>query len=158
MEAVLEKNKEERIYLRRATMEDAEDILRWRNDETTRANSFTRDKIDLVTHKKWLEKKLSQPGCYMFILMNGDDKVGNIRVEKEEDAGEISYMIAPEHRGRGYGKKIIALVEKEMPPEVKTLIGLTLKENEVSGKCFLANGYTSSDAEDALCYSKRIGE
>ncbi|WP_158589495.1 GNAT family N-acetyltransferase [Butyrivibrio sp. CB08] len=152
----MEEKKENRIFLRRATMEDAEDLLRWRNDETTRANSFTKDVIDLDSHKKWLSKKLSQSDCHLFVMMDGDEKVGNIRVDVEGDVGEISYMIAPKKRGRGYGKKIIALVEKEMPAEVKTLIGLTLKDNKVSGRCFLANGYTASDAEDALCYSKGI--
>ncbi len=152
----MEDKKENKIFLRRATMEDAEDILRWRNDESTRANSFTKDVIDLESHKKWLSKKLSDPLCYLFILMDGEEKVGNIRVDVEDDAGEISYMIAPKMRGRGYGKKIIALVEQEMPTEVKTLIGLTLKDNKASGRCFLANGYSASDAEDALCYSKGI--
>lgn len=158
MEADLEDRSENKIFLRRATMEDALDILRWRNDETSRANSFTKDVIDLDSHKKWLSKKLSQKDCHMFIMMDGQDKVGNIRVDVTGDAGEISYLIAPEKRGRGYGKKIIALIEKEMPDEVKTLMGLTLKTNDASGRCFLASGYTASDAEDALCYSKRIHE
>lgn len=147
---------ENKIFLRRAAMEDAEDLLRWRNDETTRANSFTKDIIDLESHKKWLERKLSDERCYLFVMMDDTEKVGNIRVDVEGDVGEISYMIAPEKRGRGYGKKIIALVEKEMPADVRTLIGLTLKDNRASGRCFLANGYTASDAEDALCYSKGI--
>ncbi|MBR1643200.1 MAG: GNAT family N-acetyltransferase [Butyrivibrio sp.] len=154
----MEDRSENKIFLRRATMEDALDILRWRNDETSRANSFTKDVIDLDSHKKWLSKKLSQKDCHMFIMMDGQDKVGNIRVDVTGDAGEISYLIAPEKRGRGYGKKIIALIEKEMPDEVKTLMGLTLKTNDASGRCFLASGYTASDAEDALCYSKRIHE
>jgi spore coat polysaccharide biosynthesis protein SpsF len=158
MEADLEDRSENKIFLRRATMEDALDILRWRNDETSRANSFNKDVIDLDSHKKWLSKKLSQKDCHMFIMMDGQDKVGNIRVDVTDDAGEISYLIAPEKRGRGYGKKIIALIEKEMPYEVKTLMGLTLKTNDASGRCFLASGYTASDAEDALCYSKRIHE
>ncbi len=146
------------MFLRRATMDDATDLLNWRNDETTRANSFTKDEIDLQSHKKWLSKKLSDPGCFLFILTDGDDKVGNIRVDVTDDAGEISYCIAPGKRGRGYGKKIIALVEKEMPSRIKTLMGFTLKTNSASGKCFLSNGYTASDAEDALCYSKRIND
>ena len=156
MEADLEEKNENKIFLRRATMDDAKDLLRWRNDEDSRANSFSKEVIDLETHMKWFERKLSDPGCYLFILMDEGEKVGNIRVDVKDDVGEISYMIAPGMRGRGYGKKIIALVEKEMPPEVKTLVGLTLKDNKASGRCFIANGYTASDAEDALCYSKGI--
>ncbi len=92
----------------------------------------------------------------MFILMDGQDKVGNIRVDVTDDFGEISYMIAPEMRGRGYGTMAIGLVEKEMPDTVRSLMGLTLKTNTASGRCFEKNGYTSSDAGDALCYSKSL--
>ena len=99
----MEERADNKIFLRRATMEDALDV------------------IDLESHKKWLSKKLSQRECHMFIMMDGQDKVGNIRVDVTDDAGEISYLIAPEKRKKGYGKKIIALVEKEMPGEVKTL-------------------------------------
>ncbi len=144
------------VYLRRAKMEDAEDILRWRNDEVTRENSFNKEKISLLSHIKWLERKLGQGDTYMFIAMDGDTKVGNIRVDVLEDTGEISYMVAPEHRGKGYGSLMIGLVEKEMPKDVKSLMGLTLKTNKASGRCFEKNGYTASDAGDALCYSKGI--
>jgi spore coat polysaccharide biosynthesis protein SpsF len=144
------------IYLRKADMDDAGDVLSWRNDELTRENSFNHDRISLLSHMKWFEKKLSQEGTYMFILMDGQDKVGHIRVDVTEDIGEISYMIAPAFRGRGYGSRAIALVEKEMPKEVHSLMGLTLKTNRASGRCFEKNGYTPSDAGDALCYSKGI--
>ncbi len=147
---------DKKLYLRKAELSDAEDILRWRNDEETRANSFNKEKISLVSHMNWLKKKLSQEGTYMFILMDGDAKAGNIRVDVMDSMGEISYCVAPELRGRGYGSRMIALVEKEMPPEVKSLMGLTLKTNRASGRCFEKNGYTASDAGDALCYSKGL--
>ena len=144
------------LYLREATIEDAEDMLRWRNDPSTRENSFSKDIIDLKSHVKWLEKKLALDNCHIFILMAGDVKAGSIRVDVTDEVGEISYMIAPEHRGKGFGKKIIGLVEQMPLGDVKVLTGFTLKENVASGKCFLANGYTSEDAEDAYCYSKTL--
>ncbi len=145
------------VYLRRAQISDAEDVLEWRNDEKTRENSFNSERISLLSHLKWFERKLGQADTYMFIVMDGMEKVGSIRVDVTDDIGEISYMIAPKARGKGYGSRAIALVEGQMPPEVKSLMGLTLKTNTASGRCFEKNGYTSSDAGDALCYSKSIG-
>ncbi len=145
------------VYLRRAQMSDAQDVLEWRNDEKTRENSFNSERISLLSHLKWFERKLGQADTYMFIVMDGMEKVGSIRVDVTDDIGEISYMIAPKARGKGYGSRAIALVEGQMPPEVKSLMGLTLKTNTASGRCFEKNGYTSSDAGDALCYSKSIG-
>ena len=142
--------------LRRVTMDDAEDILNWRNDERTRASSFNKGVIALSDHLKWLAGKLSDPACHMFIMTDGEEKVGNIRVDVRDGVGEISYMIAPACRGQGYGRKIIELIESQMPPEVTTLIGVTLKSNAASGRCFVSNGYSAEDVEDAIVYSKGI--
>lgn len=147
------------LYLKKATIEDAEDVLSWRNDPTTRENSFTKGEISLLSHMNWFQRKLANPNCHIFILMDGDVKVGNIRVDVTEDVGEISYMIAPEARGKGYGKKIIALAENEMRNDetgVKALTGMVLKSNGASCHCFEANGYTAENAGDSFCYSKSI--
>ncbi len=146
------------LCLRYATIEDAQDMLRWRNDPATRENSFSKEEIDLPSHIKWLQKKLTMDNCHIFILTDGKRNLGSIRVDVTDDVGEISYMIAPEHRGRGYGKKLIELVEGTVPENVKVLTGLTLKENKASGKCFLANGYSFEDAGDAYCYSKMLAK
>ena len=145
--------------LRKATIEDAQDILRWRNDPTTRENSFTKNKISLMSHMNWFGRKLADENCHIFILMDGEKKVGNIRVDVTDEVGEISYMIAPDARGKGYGKKIIALLEEELRQEetgVKTLTAFTLKENMASARCFEVNGFSCEDAGDSLCYSKSI--
>ena len=97
----------------------------------------------------------------MYILMNGNKKAGNIRIDIEGTTGEISYMIAPEARGKGYGKKILALLEKtlsETPAgeRINRLSGSVLKGNKASCRCFLANGYTQSEEEDSYCFTKEI--
>ena len=144
------------LYLRRATIEDAEDILRWRNDPKTRENSFTSDVIDLETHMAWFERKLGQSNCLMYILMADECKAGNIRVDITDGVGEISYMIAPEHRGKGYGKEILALIEKELPPDARILVGEVLENNIASARCFEANGYSRSEGDGKLVFTKKI--
>ena len=144
------------LYLRKATIEDAEDILRWRNDPSSRENSFTKDEIDLDSHMAWFSRKLCEYDCFMYILMDDQNKAGNIRVDVEDGVGEISYMIAPECRGKGYGKKILELVEPEVSGKVKSLVGYTLKCNKPSSKCFTTNGYTESEDEDSYCYTKNL--
>jgi len=46
------------IKLRKATYEDCYLLFDWANDDAVRANSFNSEKIDIETHKKWLEDKL----------------------------------------------------------------------------------------------------
>lgn len=149
------------LFLRNATIEDARDVFNWRNDPTTRANSFNKDEIDLESHMLWFGKRLGRENSLMYILMNGNKKVGNIRIDIEGTTGEISYMIAPEARGKGYGKKILALLEKtlsesEAGERINRLSGSVLKGNRASCRCFLANGYSETEQEDSYFFTKEI--
>ena len=144
------------IYLRKATIEDARDILAWRNDPVTRESSFGKAVIDLDTHMKWFQKKLQKEDCLMLVLMEEDLKLGTVRIDIVNHIGEVSYMVAPVFRGNGYGKKILQYLEKKLPMGVKTLVGFTTKDNVASGKCFLTNGYTEFAAGGVKCYIKDL--
>ena len=149
------------LFLRNATIEDAKDVFRWRNDPETRENSFNKDEIDLESHMLWFGKRLGRENTLMYILMNGNTKVGNIRIDIEGTTGEISYMIAPDARGKGYGKRILALLEKtlsesEAGERIDKLSGSVLKGNKASCKCFISNGYTQSEEESSYCFTKEI--
>ena len=144
------------ISLRNATMEDALDILKWRNDEKSRENSFSKETINIPQHLEWYKKKMADPDCHLFILMDADAKAGHIRLDVNGDVAEISYMIAPDHRGKGYGKEILRLVEQDVPDGIKVLVGFTLPGNEGSRKCFAAQDYRELTAGDVICYIKTI--
>lgn len=137
-------------------MEDAIDILKWRNDETSRENSFTKEVINIPQHLEWYKKKMADPQCYLFILTSDGEKGGYIRIDCANDFGEISYIIAPDKRGQGLGKEILALLEKNLPEGINGLVGFTLPGNEGSRKCFSYNGYSEFTAGDVICYLKRI--
>ena len=46
------------MILRKATIDDAMDILTWRNDPLTRAASFNKEEIDPDSHMNWFRKNL----------------------------------------------------------------------------------------------------
>lgn len=143
-------------YLREVTMEDAEMILKWRNDVVTRENSFFKDEIALETHKNWLSGKLTDENCALYILEDGGECVGHLRIDKIGEVGELSYMIAPDRRGRGYGRKMIELAESVVGRDIKVLTGLVKEENVPSGKCFLANHYNEIRGGNIICYIKSL--
>lgn len=144
------------IYLREAAMEDALDILKWRNDEKSREGSFSKETIKIPQHLEWYKKKMADPDSHLFILMDGETKVGHIRLDCQADVAEISYMIAPDHRGKGYGKEILHLVEDSAMSGTKVLVGFTLPGNAGSRKCFADNGYRELTAGDVICYIKTL--
>jgi len=140
--------------LRNANIKDAELILEWRNDVTSISHSRNTTMISLEEHLKWFQKKINDPDCSIFILTSGDDNVGMLRIEKKKDVGEISFIIAPLHRGHGFGKKIIELAEKSLVDGVKALIGFVKKDNFISQNCFQKNDYCCFDSMDCYCFIK----
>ena len=143
-------------YLREANIDDAKIILQWRNDSLTRENSFSKDLIDPETHIRWFNSKLSDKKCSMFIMMDGTEKVGQLRIDRVNEIGEISYMIAPNKRKMGYGKQIIKLAEGAVSSNIKVLVGLVESFNEASKKCFIINDYSEFTGGDITCYIKLL--
>ena len=144
------------IKLRPVTKEDADIILEWRNDNESRENSFSKDIISHDDHMSWFDKKMADEKCHMYMLTDDDVPVGHIRIDRVNDIGEISYMTAPDKRGMGYGRKIIAECEKVLPDGISVLIGMTLKDNEGSVKCFTANEYSEFTGGNLNCYIKTV--
>jgi RimJ/RimL family protein N-acetyltransferase len=85
------------MQTRPAQMSDAETLFRWRNDELTRAMFKNSGVVPWPDHLRWLTARLERPG--LFIAEIDGIPVGTFRVDDDE----ISYTIAPEHRGKGYG-------------------------------------------------------
>ncbi|SHI03357.1 L-amino acid N-acyltransferase YncA [Butyrivibrio fibrisolvens DSM 3071] len=145
------------MHIRKACIEDALSILEWRNDETTRMNSFDHEIIAEENHIRWFKNKLSDKSCHFFILEDEEGPAGCVRVDVIKDVGEVSYMIAPGRRGKGYGTKCLSLMEEEFKKtDVKSLVGFVIGQNLASAKCFENNDYVKMSAGDVNCFIKNI--
>jgi RimJ/RimL family protein N-acetyltransferase len=142
--------------IRPVTMEDAKTILEWRNDPETRSRSFTQDVIDPDTHMNWFGRKMQDPACLLFMLEDQGRAVGHIRIDSVGDVGEISYMIDPAKRGKGYGTVILSEIESALPENLHVLMGMVQENNIPSQKCFAKNGYAEFDAAGIKCYIKSL--
>jgi RimJ/RimL family protein N-acetyltransferase len=96
------------LTLRPATMEDATVLLEWRNDPETRRSSQDADVITLDSHRMWLAGVLQNPARKLLIAENGSTPVGTVRIDHHDTGCELSWTVAPEHRGKGCGKKMVA--------------------------------------------------
>lgn len=146
------------ISLRPATIEDAQTILAWRNDPISRENSFSSDEISLEEHMMWMQKKLSDETCQMYLMSDGGEDVGQIRIDIIGQVGEISYLIAPKYRGKGYGTDIIEQYEKHADDRLSVLVGLVKSGNEASKRCFEKNSYIRLSGNGTDCYMKLINQ
>jgi len=83
-------------------MDDAKDLLSWKNDPVTREFSIvTHDEIKWENHLKYLENHIQD---IMIIELDGR-KCGDIRVDDE-----VSIRLAPECRGKGIGYRALKMV------------------------------------------------
>lgn len=89
------------VTLRDATAEDAGLLFAWANDPETRRQSFTTEPIGWDTHVAWLERVLADPNRDLWIgVLDDGTPVGQVRLDYEDDRAEISYSVAPAHRGK----------------------------------------------------------
>lgn len=154
---------QDRLYLKHASMEDADLLYGWRNEAECRKNSVNTGYIEYGDHCKWLSGKLSSGCCGIFICMResgeGYGPVGQVRVDygKNRD-GEINYSIGAGYRCNGYGTRMLGLLEEmeEVKKNADRLCAMVKSSNLASQKCFEKLGYIKSIKEDMVYYIKNI--
>ncbi len=132
-------------YLRRGSEQDVDLLYYWANESAVRKNSFSGRKITYEEHVSWYKKLLESSDAGQYIYVRDDEETGQARVVVRGDEAEISYSIAAEKRGMGYGKDMISLLTEKIRhdfPKVKKLVAKVKMDNVISRSIFLITGYT----------------
>lgn len=136
------------LYLRKAELSDLDLYYEWANDPAVRRNSFCSELIPYEDHVKWFNRSLNEEDGHLYVLMENDVPVGQIRINISDAVAEISYSISSEFRGKGYGRKIVALliekIKKEIP-NIKTISARVKPDNEASKKVFEKEGFNMKE-------------
>jgi UDP-2,4-diacetamido-2,4,6-trideoxy-beta-L-altropyranose hydrolase len=138
-----------RIYnFRSVRTDDAQLLLRWRNDPEVRAVCFQNDTISLEAHRRWLNRSIQSDSTQIQIIEDpAANPVGQIRLEFEptENLAVISINLVPSLRGRGMGTAFIERVSREATaarPGLK-IIAQIKNTNLASQSSFRKAGYRS---------------
>jgi spore coat polysaccharide biosynthesis protein SpsF len=133
-----QKKIDDNLFLINADQGHCDLIYEWANDDGVRENSFSSEKILYEDHLRWYTKILSDPNIKMYLLADSNKNIGVIRLESKEDENVISYSIAKDSRGKGYGYKILLKMEEELIKSHKKLklIAYVKKQNIASLKIF----------------------
>lgn len=110
------------LVLRRASIADGHLLFGWRADPVTRAASHQTGPIELATHLAWLASALADPRREIYIAEADGIPVGTVRVDREPDAAEISWTVAPEARRRGLGSRMVAMAAASIPGPIRAEI------------------------------------
>ncbi len=134
-----------KLHLRPARASDARLLWTWVNDPATRRNSFRTDRVPWDRHLAWFTGRLARAGTRLYIgLADGDVPVGQARFDRiRPGLAEISISVAPSHRGKGLGRRLVALASRRAGRDlgVRKIRAAIREENEASQAVFAAAGY-----------------
>lgn len=134
------------FILRRATLKDAEFLFKLRNDPVTRANSVSEDLVPWHVHIDWLNKSLANPQRLLFIGIRRE-RVGTSRLDIGESHTEISYTVAPKHRGKGYGQILVNETLRYAKPPLRAIV----RPDNLASRRILENvGFCIAAQEDGM--------
>jgi len=98
------------ITVRLATLRDAEDLFRWRNELETRMASQNYEEVVWDQHLSWLSAVLEDPQRFLYVGSRvGADQstIGMCRFDVEGEGAEVSINLNPDFRGHGLAQSIL---------------------------------------------------
>lgn len=144
------------LELRQVTLEDADYLLKLRNEPTTQQASINSREVGIQEHESWLNSKLSDSSCQFFIGVHDSRKIGFIRADERNSSLEISLAVSPEHRGLGYCEKLLMSLIEINP---STAFTAKIKEaNKASMACFKKVGFEVKFTEAGIASLSLISD
>ncbi|AMK75111.1 MULTISPECIES: GNAT family N-acetyltransferase [Methylomonas] len=134
----------QQLNIRHAKLEDAMDVLRWRNDPIVCAMSRQNEPISEAAHMSWYSGVLDNSERLLLIGVLNKKKVGAVRFDYvRESTWEVNIAIAPELRGQGLGRKLLklALTTFYVDHASESVSAVVRLNNEPSLKLFSALGF-----------------
>lgn len=148
------------MHLRRATIDDALDVLDWRNDPHTRAMSREAAIVDRQAHLDWFARAVEDPSRLLLMGEADGDRIGMVRFDRVGETWEVSINVAPRARGRGLGAPLLdgALkVFAGLHPDA-TILAVIKPENVASLRLFEGLGFQPEGGDGALLHFSRRQE
>jgi len=143
-----------KIFLRKATDEDAELLFNWRNDDEVREASFHQEILKWPEHLEWFKKVLNNSACCLYIINNQEGTpIGQIRFDKNGDGATINISLGKDFRGKGYGAESIKTASRfflDNHKDIKKIMALVKDENESSVKVFNRSGFLECKRENGI--------
>ena len=125
--------------LRKAELKDCRRIWEIRNLAAVRENSNSAEIIEFVAHEKWFKAALVNDKRYILVLAKGDEIVGVLRFDVEDEVAETSIYLNPKYFDLGLGENLLerglAYIQ-HVKPDLKIVTAQILDKNLKSKALF----------------------
>jgi len=137
--------------LRDVAQKDLEITYSWAKHPSTRKYSFSQDAISFSSHQQWFLKRIRQVGLYKIFEYLGQP-MGVFRLDLDGAKGVLSYSVAPEYHGKGYGKRLLLLgIHQAFEiTDIEELVGYVSKKNEASLHLFRSVDFCENNMTDRI--------
>ena len=135
------------VTLRPARAEDCDRIYDWRNDPLSRRMAIRRERIDYFDHRRWFARALRDPDRDLRIAEADGLPVGAVRADRRPEGRVLSWMVAPEARGLGLGKRMLRAFVAELEGPLQARIR---PDNEASLRMARAAGLSPAGEADGI--------
>lgn len=138
-----------RMVFHQLSPADWEVLFRWRNDSLVRAASLQSGELDWATHCHWCEALATQDVRSVYIACYNNHAVGSVRTDRTEHGYVLSWMLNPDFRGQGYGKKMVV----EFVSNLSGVLGAFIKkDNRASIHIAQSIGMHLVSSNDGILY------
>jgi RimJ/RimL family protein N-acetyltransferase len=140
------------LRLRAANLGDADVLLEWRNDFLTRMASRDTGVVERDDHLEWLARSLQDVNRILLVAEQHDVPVATVRADLVDGVHELSWTVAPRARGRGVGKRVVALFADRFPGALRAEIKA---DNDASASIAESVGMHLEKEENGMLHYKR---
>jgi RimJ/RimL family protein N-acetyltransferase len=132
------------LVVRRASLDDLDDLLLWRNDPLSREMSLNSAFVQRAEHEVWFRRAINDGDRVIYMGQVPSGKLGVCRFEKKLDcsAWEVSINLNPTMRGRHLSEGFLRRCMDLFRTEHQARLVATIKtDNSASTKLFLKCGF-----------------
>ena len=135
-----------KIRVRRAELDDARNMYKWRNDSSVRNVSRDTRVIDFDDHLRWLDSSLQMPTRLILIgELETGEPVGVVRFDGcGRQEVEVSIYLDPAWVGKGLGGPLLEAAESYLVNARNSgvdIVAFTMSGNSASEHLFIRAGY-----------------
>lgn len=149
------------LSLRVARESDCRLLFEWAEDPFTRAASFHSAAISWEDHVRWFAERLQDQRSVIYIGENAEgEPVGVVRFQIKGESAALSVNVAPEFRGRGCGRELIAFSTRTLVRafSVRRIDAFVKPDNQASIRLFETSGFRRAGSariadQDALLFT-----
>lgn len=149
------------ISLRKASLDDCEEIFKWRNAEETRKYFHDAKPIEWERHVEWFHNILNNGNRHLLLGEEAGNVFGVLRYDVFDATANVSVYLVPGMYGKGRGTSMLnegTKWIKENLPFVNKIVAEILSENQASRKAFMKAGFVEEPSKNYLLYTYSFNE